>query len=73
MLFQWFFNLFGKNKINSRHLPVGAGKNGLGSQDPDDARTIIASTNVKIFMRLDDSIELVQGNESAEKMKSPAL
>lgn len=73
MLFQWLYNLFSKNKINSRHLPVGAGKNGLGHQGPDDARTIMASTNVRVFMKLDDSIELVQGNESAEKMKTPAL
>lgn len=73
MLFQWFYNLFSKNKINSRHLPIGAGKKGVGYHGADDARTIMASTNVKVFMKLDDSIELVQGNETEQKMQNPSL
>lgn len=73
MLFQWLYNLFGNNKINSRHLPVGTGKQAVGYYGSDDARTVIASTNVKVFMKLDDSIELVQENEAEQKMENPAL
>ncbi|MHD0644821.1 hypothetical protein ACYPKM_04290 [Pseudomonas aeruginosa] len=63
MIFNWFKKMKGKQKPAQKIAIFTAATDPLSltEANPEVVRGIIASTNVKVFMKLDDPIPLLEG------------